>query len=115
MLIVLGLTMHQVIAYNGSYTAGPLVSQALNILGISGLIMIVLEAALDLKLTPDRMGMIVRSFFVALFTLLLTAVGVILLIQYYTGADLYKCMVYAIPLSLYSAIVRPVWPFPEGR
>ncbi|MBK7298040.1 MAG: cation:proton antiporter [Flavobacteriales bacterium] len=108
MLIVLGLAMHQVIAYYGSYTPGPLVSQALNILGISGLIMIVLEAALDLKLTPDRMGMIVRSFFVALFTMLITAVGITFLIQYYTGAELYKCMVYAIPLSIVSsAIVLP--------
>ncbi|MBP6311169.1 MAG: cation:proton antiporter [Flavobacteriales bacterium] len=108
MLIVLGLVMHQVVAHYGSYTTGPMVSQVLNVLGISGLIMIVLEAALDLKLTPDKMGLVVRSFFVALFTLLFTGVAITFLVQYYTGAELLKCMVYAVPLSIVSsAIVLP--------
>lgn len=108
LLIVLGLVLHQVIAGRGAYTPGPLITQALNVLGISGLIMIVLEAALDLKLGDDRRTVIKRSFLVALITLLITAAAITFVVHHFTGAELFKCVVYAIPLSLVSsAIVLP--------
>lgn len=117
MLIVIGLVLHQVIMSYGSYTPGPLVSQALNILGISGLIMIVLEAALDLRLTADHRGLVIRSSLVALLTLAGTAAGITYLIHTITGADLYKCLVYSVPLSIVSsAIVLPsVAQLPRDR
>ena len=46
MLIALGLVLHQVLRYFRGLHPGPLFVQVLNVLGIAGLIMIVLEAAL---------------------------------------------------------------------
>lgn len=117
MLIVLGLIMHQVIMYYGSYSPGPLVTQVLNVLGISGLIMIVLEAALDLKLTADHRSLVIRSSLVALLTLAGTAAAITYLIHTITGAEVYKCLVYAVPLSIVSsAIVLPsVAQLPQKR
>ncbi len=108
MLIGVGLALHQVLDHYGGTKYNPLVAQALHILGISGLIMIVLEAALDLKLSADRRAFIRRSFLVALFSLVGTATAITFIVHYVLGADLYKCLVYAMPLSIVSsAIVLP--------
>ncbi len=108
MLIVLGLIMHQVLASYGYSKPGPILTQVLNVLGISGLIMIVLEAALELKLSVIPRQLIIRSFFVALLTLAGTTVAITYIIQYFTEADLYLCIVYSVPLSIVSsAIVLP--------
>ncbi len=81
----------------------------LEVLGILGLIMIVLEAALDLKLKRDKIGTIISSFFIAtlsLFTSFVVA-GVIL---YYMipGMSWAQALLYSTPLSiLSSAIIIP--------
>jgi Kef-type K+ transport system membrane component KefB len=108
MLIVVGLALHQVIAFYGWGKPGPLVTQVLNVLGISGLIMIVLEAALELKLSVIRRELIIRSFIVALLTLGGTVAAITFIIQHFVDADLFRCLVYAVPLSIVSsAIVLP--------
>ncbi len=108
MLIVLGLILNQVMANYGLSRPGPILTQVLNVLGISGLIMIVLEAALELKLSVIPRQLIVRSFFVALLTLAGTTAAITYIIQYFTEADLYHCMVYSVPLAIVSsAIVLP--------
>lgn len=108
MLIVLGLIMHQVLAHYGYSKPGPILTQVLNVLGISGLIMIVLEAALELKLSVIPRQLIVRSFFVALLTLAGTTAAITYIIHFFTEADLYRCMVYSVPLAIVSsAIVLP--------
>lgn len=108
MLIVLGLILNQVMANYGHSKPGPILGQVLNVLGISGLIMIVLEAALELKLSVIPRQLIVRSFFVALLTLAGTTAAITYIIQYFTEADLYRCMVYSVPLAIVSsAIVLP--------
>lgn len=79
------------------------------ILGTVGLIMIVLEAGLDLEITPDRLGMIRRSFFSGLIIFLLSSLSVAAIILYWIPeAPFIHCLVYAIPLSIVSsAIVLP--------
>ena len=82
----------------------------LEIIGNVGLVMIVLEAALDLKLTKDKRGLIINSFFVALIALVVSSFGIAGIIYYLIpGADsFYNCMVYAVPLSIMSsAIIIP--------
>lgn len=85
------------------------IMEALELLGIVGLIMIVLEAALDLKLKKEKSGLLVTSFLVALIALVATAFS-IAAIFFYTGIidNFFDCLVYAIPLSiLSSAIIIP--------
>jgi len=84
------------------------IMEALELLGVVGLIMIVLEAALDLKLSKEKKPLLIKSFFVALIAL----IGVALLVAYvfhiYIFDDFLKSLIYAIPLSiLSSAIIIP--------
>lgn len=81
----------------------------LEILGIVGLIMIVLEAALDLKLERQKMPLIGLSFIIALLGLLVASVVaafiIMLILPDFTWLN---AMVYAVPLSiLSSAIIIP--------
>lgn len=80
----------------------------LEVLGIVGLILIVLEAALDLKLTRDKLPLIRNAVIVAFATGLLTAVLVSGLFIWLFNFDFKIALVYAIPLSIMSsAIVIP--------
>jgi len=87
--------------------AGPGV---LEIIGNVGLVMIVLEAALDLNLKREKLGMILRSFFVALFALVGSSFAIAYIIMYFIPGDfgLYEALIYGIPLSIMSsAIIIP--------
>ena len=82
--------------------------QITELLGVTGLIMIVLEAGLDLRLGKEKVSLIRNSFFSALFVLLLSAAGVSLALYYWLHEPLINCVVYAIPLSIMSgSIVIP--------
>jgi NhaP-type Na+/H+ or K+/H+ antiporter len=86
----------------------PRIMDLLELLGIVGLIMIVLEAALDLKLTKDKRALIVKAFAVALLALAGSSVAIAYIIRYFLGFDFYTALVYAIPLSVMSsAIIIP--------
>ncbi|MFZ1748898.1 MAG: cation:proton antiporter [Saprospiraceae bacterium] len=81
----------------------------LEMLGIVGLIMIVLEAALELKLERDKVIPISISFGVAIVGLLLSTWITAMILQYYiVGMDSLHAWLYATPLSiLSSAIIIP--------
>jgi potassium/hydrogen antiporter len=81
----------------------------LEVLGIVGLIMIVLEAALELKLSRDKLAPIFMSFVIALVGLLLSIWLTAMLLQYFVeGMDSLTAWIYATPLSiLSSAIIIP--------
>jgi hypothetical protein len=82
----------------------------LEVVGNVGLVMIVLEAALDLKLTRDKRSLIINSLIVALIALVASSFALAGIIYYLVpGANsLYNCMVYAVPLSIMSsAIIIP--------
>lgn len=82
----------------------------LEIIGNVGLVMIVLEAALDLNLKREKIGMILRSFFVALLALVASsfAIAYIIMLAVPDANDLYKALIYAVPLSIMSsAIIIP--------
>ena len=83
-------------------------SHIVEFLGTIGLIMIVLEAGLDLKLGKDKVGLIKNSFFSAFFIFLLSATGITGALVYFLNEPIHNCIVYAIPLSIMSsAIVIP--------
>jgi Na+:H+ antiporter len=74
-------------------------------LGSVGLIMIVLEAGLDLKLSRDKVKLIRNSFFAALIIFIISAAGIAEVLHYWLKEDLIKCIVYAIPLSIMSSSI----------
>ncbi len=81
----------------------------LEILGNVGLVMIVLEAALDLKLEKKKTGLILRSLVVALVGIGGSMFALAAFFMYiFPTTDLYTAVVYAIPLSIMSsAIIIP--------
>ena len=81
----------------------------LEVLGNVGLVMIVLEAALDLKLERDKRGLILRSFLIALLGIggSMFALGGFFM-YIFPDTSLYTAIIYAIPLSIMSsAIIIP--------
>jgi len=79
------------------------------ILGTVGLIMIVLEAGLDLEVTQQKLRLIRNSFWSALVIFLVSSLGVAGLLQWWLpDAPFMSCLVYAISLSVVSSsIVLP--------
>jgi Kef-type K+ transport system membrane component KefB len=106
LLIVLGIGLQYGIKefYSGTLDLMPV----LEILGIVGLIMIVLEAALDLELKAEKWPIIWKSFTLALLILGASAFFCAYVLQYLFFDDLFTSLVYAIPLSIMSsAIIIP--------
>jgi NhaP-type Na+/H+ or K+/H+ antiporter len=85
------------------------IDSLLQILGNVGLVMIVLEAALDLKLERHKAGILVQSLVVALVSLVGSILGIAALFYYiFPGTDYYTACLYAVPLSIMSsAIIIP--------
>lgn len=84
------------------------VGKLVKILGTVGLIMIVLEAALDLKLGRKKVKLIRDSFSSALFIFLFSAFSIGVLIMTWLGESFEHAFLYAVPLSIISsAIVIP--------
>lgn len=110
MLIALGVIIKEFLP--GKYNTEDVATlSTLEIIGNVGLVMIVLEAALDLKLSKEKRGLIVNSFLVALIALLASSFAIAALIYFLIpggSESFFNCMIYAIPLSIMSsAIIIP--------
>jgi Kef-type K+ transport system membrane component KefB len=79
--------------------------------------MIVLEAALDLKLTKEKRTLIGKAFVVALLALAGSSIAISYIIIYFLEFDFYAALVYAIPLSVMSSaiIIPSVKQLPEKK
>lgn len=107
MLIVLGIGLQYGLQSIDVKVAHNL-EDMLQLLGIVGLIMIVLEAALDLKLTREKKPLIWKSFFIALLGLFASSLAIAWIINYFIIDDFFTAWVYAVPLSIMSsAIIIP--------
>lgn len=107
LLILLGVGIKLVMDYK-DYNQDSLIFSTLEVLGIVGLIMIVLEAAIDLELSKEKWPIIWKSFLVALLSLLVCAFAISFIINQVFQEDPIISLVYAIPLSIMSsAIVIP--------
>jgi len=80
-------------------------SPMIEILGTIGLIMIVFEAGLDLKLARNKLKLIRNSFFSALVILIISCVLITAILYYWLSEPVIKCIVYAIPLSIMSSSI----------
>ena len=106
LLILLGVVLKGVVSATG--IESPDLTPILEILGIIGLIMIVLEASLDLELAGEKRRLISRAFFTALTNLVLSALLVAGVMIIYLDVDLTTGLLYAVPLSIMSsAIIIP--------
>jgi len=100
------MILHGVVSATGMES--PDLTPILEVLGIIGLIMIVLEASLDLELTSDKRKLISRAFFTALVNLVISALLIAGVITIYIDVDLTTGLLYAVPLSIMSsAIIIP--------
>lgn len=79
--------------------------QLVESLGVVGLIMIVLEAGLDLKLERSKLKLIRDSFFSALVIFVISAALLTYILNYWLHESLEKCLLYAIPLSIMSSSI----------
>ncbi len=106
MLIVLGMGLRQFLNYFG---VEPEYFATLEILGIVGLIMIVLEAALDLKLGKEKRPIIWKSFIIAAVSLAGTSMLITGIIQIFVqNIGFLTALIHAIPFSIMSsAIIIP--------
>jgi len=107
MLIVLGIILQYVMGY--FIPNMPNFDGALEILGIVGLIMIVLEAALELELKKEKIIPILKAMAIALIGLVGSAwVAALIIYQFIPEMTMQSAWLYATPLSiLSSAIIIP--------
>ena len=106
LLIVLGVALKGLVSATGMET--PDLTPILEVLGTIGLIMIVLEASLDLELEREKRKVISRAFFTSLVTLLLSALLIGGIMTIYLKVDMTTGLLYAVPLSIMSsAIIIP--------
>ena len=107
MLIVLGIILQYVLGYFVPNL--PDFDGALELLGIVGLIMIVLEAALELELKREKIIPILKSMAIALIGLVASAwVAALIIYQFIPDMTMQSAWLYATPLSiLSSAIIIP--------
>ncbi|MCC6599135.1 MAG: hypothetical protein IT223_00500 [Crocinitomicaceae bacterium] len=83
----------------------PFVSVALPTLGTVGLILIVLEGALDLELSKKKKKIILLTLFSSVIGSILSAVSLAFLIQWFTGVQFTTALINAVPLSVISSAV----------
>ena len=109
MLIGLGIGLKAWMQSQGIINEDLKLNSILEVIGNVGLVMIVLEAALDLKLEREKTGLIFKSFIIATLGIggSMFALGGFFL-YIFPSTDLYTALVYAIPLSIMSsAIIIP--------
>ncbi|MEO5908717.1 MAG: hypothetical protein ABIR50_09075 [Ginsengibacter sp.] len=83
----------------------PDLSKLLPILGTLGLILIVLEGALELELNRSKFKLIRKSFFGAIISMVVIASIVSYAIYYFTSYSLMDSLINVIPLSIISSSV----------
>ncbi len=108
MLIVLGILMKEGLEYMHIELPEAQLMGALKVLGTIGVIMIVMEAALDLELNKQKYPLIGKSILIALIALLVSIFFIAILFMYTLGFDQITALIYATPLSIMSsAIIIP--------
>lgn len=80
-------------------------AQVLPLIGTVGLILIVLEGSLELRLHREKAGMIKRSMASAFFILIFTTLGITFFFYYLTGEAFSLCFLNAVPLGIISSAI----------
>jgi len=75
------------------------------VLGTIGLILIVLEGALELNITVNKLPVIIKGFLAAGLILILNVIAISLAFEYLLGMSHQAAIIYATPLSIISSAV----------
>ena len=75
------------------------------VLGTIGLILIVLEGALELEISWEKFPIISKGFLAAAVILLFNIIGVAMFFEFILGLSTQQAVIYAIPLSVISSAV----------
>ena len=106
LLILTGIGIRELLVYYDAWVVIP--NSAVEMFGIIGLIIIVLEAGLDLRISKKKVKLIRKALLSSLIIFALSAAACSALLYYYLEEEFIHCLVYAIPLSVVSsAIVIP--------
>lgn len=103
LLLLLGWLVHRLTDF--LFIQLPDFSTILPVLATTGLVLIVLEGSLELELNRSKLGLIAKSFFGALFSLLALSFLFAYVFQYFTGAPLRTTLINAIPLCVISSAI----------
>lgn len=107
-LLLLGTGIFLRNFFDGRFLPFDVISKGVETLGIVGLIMIILEAALDLHIRKDKLKLIGKAFFSALIILIVSSFFIAYMMNYMLKEPFVNCLIYAVPLSIVSsAIVLP--------
>ncbi|MDG4946552.1 cation:proton antiporter [Weeksellaceae bacterium KMM 9713] len=83
----------------------PYLDRIIPTFGTIGLILIVLEGALELEINKKKRGIIIQGFLSALITLLLTAFGLAFMFHEWMGIPFLESLLDATPLAIISSAV----------
>jgi hypothetical protein len=83
----------------------PNVSQFLPVIGTVGLVLIVLEGALELRFEKEKIPLIRRTLGSSFFILIFTALIITFLFRYMTHLPFQICLVNSIPLAIISSAI----------
>ncbi len=81
------------------------VSQVLPVIGTVGLVLIVLEGALELRFEKNKLKLLRKTFGSAFFILIVTSLIITVLFRYVTHLPFQTCLVNAIPLGIISSAI----------
>lgn len=94
------------IAFNKTGYELPPLKSVVQFFGIIGVILIVFEGALELKLRRDKMWLITRSFFSAIVILIVSTLAIAYGIKFmYNEFTFYVCIVNALPFAVISSAI----------
>lgn len=103
LLLISGIGLHYLADFFSFAT--PDFTPILPLVGTIGLILIVLEGSLELKLEKEKSGLIKKSLGSAFFILIITSAGIALLFYYLTGENFRTCFLNAVPLGVISSAI----------
>ena len=104
LLLFTGVVIRLIISANG-YENFEFLNDLIPVLGTIGLILIVLEGALELEINRQKLPTILKGFLSAIVILLLNIVVISWLFNYFLGMELHTATIFATPLSIISSAV----------
>jgi Kef-type K+ transport system membrane component KefB len=103
LLLLSGIGLRYIANFLGTSTFN--FNSILPLIGTVGLILIVLEGALELKLEKSKSELIKRSLFSALFILILSTAFIAIFFYLMSEETFHKCFLNAVPLGIISSAI----------
>lgn len=108
LLIVLGILMKIGLDAMHVNVEPKMLQGGLKVLGTVGVIMIVMEAALDLEFNEEKLPLIGKAVLIALLSLLFSIFGIAVVLQQFFDMNFTLAMIHSTPLAIMSsAIIIP--------